>query len=129
MNVYVLLYNSGSENEGIHSIEIKGKTIVLMFEDKDDADRYCSLLEAQDFPMPSVEVLSKNEVEEFCIQSNYQARFVEKHFIPQTNEDRMLLAPPQNNLNVDNWDNSPLDTNIDNDKDLNVIRDNLEKLL
>ena len=55
MKIFVLLYNSNSENEGIHSIEYKGKTIVLMFEDKDDADRYCGLLEAQDFPVPSVE--------------------------------------------------------------------------
>ena len=56
MKIFVLLYNSNSENEGIHSIEYKGKTIVLMFEDKDDAERYCGLLEAQDFPVPSVAV-------------------------------------------------------------------------
>ena len=37
MNVFVLLYNSGTDKEGIHSIELKGRTIVLMFEDKDDA--------------------------------------------------------------------------------------------
>ena len=52
MNIYVLLYNSGTEKEGIHSIELKGRTIVLMFEEKDDAERYCGLLEAQDFPLP-----------------------------------------------------------------------------
>ena len=49
MNIFVLLYNSGTDKEGIHSIELKGRTIVLMFEDKDDATRYCGLLEAQDF--------------------------------------------------------------------------------
>ena len=49
MNVFVLLYNSGTDKEGIHSIELKGRTIVLMFEDNDDATRYCGLLEAQDF--------------------------------------------------------------------------------
>jgi len=37
MNIFVLLYNSGTDKEGIHSIELKGRTIVLMFEDKDDA--------------------------------------------------------------------------------------------
>ena len=46
MNIFVLLYNSGTDKEGIHSIELKGRTIVLMFEDKDDATRYCGLLEA-----------------------------------------------------------------------------------
>ena len=54
MNIYVLLYNFGTEKEGIHSIELKGRTIVLMFEEKDDAERYCGLLEAQDFPSPTV---------------------------------------------------------------------------
>ena len=54
MQIFVLLYNSGTDKEGIHSIELKGRTIVLMFEDKDDAIRYCGLLEAQDFPLPSV---------------------------------------------------------------------------
>ena len=31
MNIYVLLYNFGTEKEGIHSIELKGRTIVLPF--------------------------------------------------------------------------------------------------
>ena len=53
MKIHVLLYNSGTNDEGIHSIELKGQTIVLMFEEKDDAERYCGLLEAQDFPKPS----------------------------------------------------------------------------
>ena len=31
MNIFVLLYNSGTDKEGIHSIELRGRTIVLMF--------------------------------------------------------------------------------------------------
>ena len=58
MNIFVLLYNSGTDKEGIHSIELKGRTIVLMFEDKDDSTRYCGLLEAQDFPLPTVETIN-----------------------------------------------------------------------
>ena len=50
MDIFVLLYNSGTDKEGIHSIELKGRTIVLMFEDKDDATRYCGLLEASSRP-------------------------------------------------------------------------------
>ena len=64
MNVFVLLYNSGTDKEGIHSIELKGRTIVLMFEDKDDATRYCGLLEAQDFPVPTVEKIDINEIKD-----------------------------------------------------------------
>ncbi len=56
MHVHVLLYDAGKDTEGIHSLEISGKTIVLMFENKDDAERYAGLLEAQDFPMPTIEI-------------------------------------------------------------------------
>ena len=67
MNIFVLLYNSGTDKEGIHSIELKGRTIVLMFEDKDDATRYCGLLEAQDFPLPTVETIEIEEIKgEVC---------------------------------------------------------------
>ena len=62
MDIFVLLYNSGTEQEGIHSIELKGRTIVLMFEEKDDAERYCGLLEAQDFPIPTVEKICIDEI-------------------------------------------------------------------
>ena len=66
MNIFVLLYNSGTEKECIHSIELNGRTIVLMFEEKDDAERYCGLLEAQDFPIPTVEMIEIDEIREFC---------------------------------------------------------------
>ena len=125
MNVYVLLYNSGSENEGIHSIELKGRTIVLMFEDKDDASRYCGLLEAQDFPSPSVESINIDEIRDFCIKLNYEFKLVEKDFVPKTSEDRLLISPPQKNLDVDNWNDNKDKIN----NDLNSIKENLEKLL
>ena len=69
MIIYVLLYEIGTSEEGIHSIEINGNTIVLMFEDKDDAERYCGLLEAQDFPKPSLQEIDKKEVDVdvFCV--------------------------------------------------------------
>ena len=126
MKIYVLLYNANSENEGIHSIEYKSKTIVLMFEDKDDAERYCGLLEAQDFPVPSVEPMEIYEIEEFCKQCDYDTRLVTKNFIPETEEDRLLLTPPQKNIDTENW-NSNL--NQESSLDINSIKENLEKLL
>ena len=126
MKIFVLLYNSNSENEGIHSIEYKGKTIVLMFEVKDDADRYCGLLEAQDFPVPSVEQIEINEIIEFCKQCDYETRLVEKNFIPKTAEDRLLLSPPQKNIDMENWNSNQYQ---ENSLDINSIKDNLEKLL
>ena len=76
MLVHVLLYEAGTESEGIHSIELKGSTVILMFQDKDDAERYCGLLEAQDFPTPSVEELNRADIETFCLEAGYEPRFV-----------------------------------------------------
>ena len=126
MNVFVLLYNLGTEKEGIHSIELKGRTIVLMFEDKDDAERYCGLLEAQDFPLPSVELINIDEIRDFCNKLDYESKLVEKNFVPKSAEDRLLISPPQKNLEVENWNQEECkDDNID----LNSIKENLEKLL
>ena len=124
MKIFVLLYNPNTDNEGIHSIEIKGRTIVLMFEEKEDAQRYVGLLEAQDFPTPSVEMVDLEEIKDFCNRCDYETRLVTKDFVPKTPEDRLLLTPPQKNLEVDKWE----DKN-NNEDNLNVIRENLEKLL
>ena len=126
MNVFVLLYNFGTEKEGIHSIELKGRTIVLMFEDKEDAERYCGLLEAQDFPLPTVELIDIDEIRDFCNKLDYESKLVEKNFIPKSAEDRLLISPPQKNLEVENWNH---EETKDNNIDLNSIKENLEKLL
>ena len=126
MQIFVLLYNSGTDKEGIHSIELKGRTIVLMFEDKDDAIRYCGLLEAQDFPLPNVEMINIDEIRDFCIKLDYECKLVEKNFIPKTPEDRLFISPPQKNLELDDWKSDK--DNLDN-IDLNSIKENLEKLL
>ena len=103
MAVHVLLFDAGSENEGIHSLELNGITVVLLFEDRDDAERYAGLLEAQDFPMPSVESIERAEMEEFCTNAGYEARFVPGGFLPQSAEDRLLIAPPEKNMDVSTW--------------------------
>ena len=119
MYVYVLLYETGQENEGIHSLEISGSTLVLMFEDKDDAERYCGLLEAQDFPKPTVEKIEKKEIEIFCNEAGYDARFIESGFLPKTQEDRYLLAPPESSLDVSRWN----EKESNNNSNINEIRD------
>ena len=124
MQIFVLLYNANSDNEGIHSIELRGKTIVLMFEDKEDAERYCGLLEAQDFPSPSVELVLLDEIKDFCNKCDYETRLVTKNFKPKTLEDRLLITPPPKNLQVDSWDNKN-----SYEIDIESVKNNLEKLL
>ena len=126
MHIFVLLYNSGTDKEGIHSIELKGRTIVLMFEERDDATRYCGLLEAQDFPLPTVEMIDINEIKDFCSNLDYECRLVEKNFVPKTAEDRLLISPPQRNIEVNDWE---VETDNNEKIDMNTIKENLEKLL
>lgn len=101
--VHVLLFDAGSDQEGIHSLELGGRTVVLLFEQRDDAERYAGLLEAQDFPVPTVEPLDRQEMEQFCSQSGYEARFVPAGFLPQTAEERLLIAPPERNMDTSLW--------------------------
>jgi hypothetical protein len=130
MSVHVLLFDAGSEQEGIHSLEINGRTVVLLFEDRDDAERYAGLLEAQDFPVPTVEVLDRREMEQFCSQAGYEARFVPAGFVPENPEDRLLIAPPERNMDVTHWqEEQPREPISSGDPDLEAIRRQLEGLL
>ncbi|KGG15263.1 MULTISPECIES: DUF3110 domain-containing protein [unclassified Prochlorococcus] len=133
MLVHVLLYNVGKEHEGIHSIDIKGKTIVLMFEDIDDAERYRGLLEAQDFPNPSIELIEQKEIDIFCDDAGYESRLIQKGFVPITEEDRLFISPPQKNLGLEPPSSNPTQTDLSQNnliqEDLDTIKENLEKLI
>lgn len=135
MPVHVLLFDAGSDQEGIHSLEIQGRTVVLLFEDRDDAERYAGLLEAQDFPVPTVEPLDREEMELFCSQAGYEARFVPAGFLPQSAEDRLLIAPPERNMDVTHWqdqdsaDGGAPDPIQSTDPALEAFRRQLEGLL
>ena len=133
MLVHVLLYDAGKDSEGIHSLELSGSTVVLMFENPDDAERYAGLLEAQDFPVPSIEALDREEIELFCRQAGYDARFVEAGCVPKTDEERLLLAPPSANRDVTGWQEedtaSASDVGDQSRDPLDDIRRRLEGLL
>ena len=78
MRVYVLLFNAGTDNEGIHTIKIGDRNKILMFENEDDATRFALMLEAQDFPSPSVESVDSEEIEEFCRDADYDCQLIEQ---------------------------------------------------
>ena len=99
----MLLFDSGSEVEGIHTLELNGRTVVLMCEEEDDALRYAGLLAAQDFPEATPESISREEIETFCGQAGYDAQTVPSGFMPGTAEERLMLAPPEQNLDTSDW--------------------------
>ncbi|KZL47726.1 DUF3110 domain-containing protein [Nodularia spumigena] len=104
MRVFVLIFNAHTENEGIHSIRVgdaaasQSGTVrnkILMFESEDDALRFALLLEAQDFPTPTVEMLDAEEIKEFCESAGYEWEIV------PANSD--LILPPEMNLENTDW--------------------------
>lgn len=140
MRVFVLLFNAGTDNEGIHTIRLGDRNLVLMFEQEDDATRYALLLEAQDFPTPSVEEVERSEIEEFCESLGYDSKYVPAGFVPQDSVDRLLIAPPETNLQDTDWqregnpeispETSPASESEEmSDAELERIRRQLEGLL
>jgi len=96
MTIYVLLFNAGTDSEGIHTLKTSdNRNIVLMFEDQDDAERYTLMLEAQDFRVPTVESFDQDEIEEFCQGAGYECKLVEKGD---------LELPPEASVGETDWD-------------------------
>jgi hypothetical protein len=121
--VFVLLFNAGTENEGIHTIRIGDRNTVLMFESQDDATRFGVMLEAQDFPEPTVEEMEAAEIEEFCLGADYDAELI---------EEGMLAMPPETNVEKLDWQADADETDKTQEpelSDLDRIRRQLEGLL
>lgn len=125
MQVFVLLFNARTDNEGIHTLKtsetVEGETIdrdvVLAFETEDDASRFALLLEAQDFPTATVEGLDLEEIQEFCHSTGLVLKLV---------PEGTLAVPPE--INVDQTDWQP-DSEVPPELDLDRIRRQLEDLL
>jgi len=94
MQVWVLLFNANTDNEGIYTLEIEGDNIIIAFEQEDDAIRYAGLLEAQDFLSPTVEKIDSKDLEEFCEEAGYDLNIVPTD---------ALLMPPEKNVDKTDW--------------------------
>jgi Protein of unknown function (DUF3110) len=122
MRVFILLFNARKENEGVHTIQIGDRNKVLMFELEEDAERFGILLEAQDFPTPSVEAIDDDDVKAFCADADY-----DWELIPAG----ALAIPPESNLEETSWqpDAKPEDSQEMSQKELDAMRRRLEGLL
>jgi len=95
MRVFVLIFNAHTENEGIHTIRVGDRNKILMFESEDDALRFALMLEAQDFPTPTVEAIDAEEIKEFCESADY-----DWEIIPENSD---LVVPPEINVEETDW--------------------------
>ncbi|BAY09557.1 hypothetical protein NIES2098_27190 [Calothrix sp. NIES-2098] len=96
MRVFVLIFNAGTDNEGIHTVRIGDRNKILMFESEDDATRYGLMLEAQDFPVPTVEAIDAEEIKEFCESADY-----EWEIVPENSD--LVVTPPELNVEETDW--------------------------
>ena len=123
MRVFVLLFNARTENEGIHTVQVGDRNKILMFESEDDATRFALMLEAQDFPTPSVEAIDAEEIKEFCESADYDWEIV---------PEGALALPPETNVEATDWQqdkpNEQPTTEL-SDPELDSIRRRLEGLL
>ena len=128
MRVFVLLFNARTENEGIHTIQTGDRNKVLMFESEDDAARFALMLEAQDFPAPTVEAMDAEEIKDFCDSAGYDWEVV---------PEGALALPPEINIEQTDWQADeegakPTAEKSDSeisDSELDSIRRRLEGLL
>jgi Protein of unknown function (DUF3110) len=127
MRIFVLLFNARTENEGIHTLQIGDRNIVLMFAEEDDATRFALLLEAQDFPPATIEGFDVEEIEEFCAGAGYESMLIDAE---------TLMVPPENNVEQTDWDldnqKPAVSESLDRDAssaELDRIRQQLERLL
>ncbi|GAB4364672.1 MAG: DUF3110 domain-containing protein [Elainellaceae cyanobacterium] len=127
MRVFVLLFNSGTDNEGIHTLKVEDRNIILMFESEDDATRYGLMLEAQDFVSPTIEAFESEEIEEFCQEAGYDYKLI---------PEGALAVPPEKNVEKTDWQLDATSSREQPDEkpefsqnDLDDIRRRLEGLL
>jgi hypothetical protein len=96
MRVFVLIFNAGTDNEGIHTIRVGDRDKILMFESEDDATRYALMLEAQDFLTPTVEAMDAEEIKGFCEDADHDWEIVPAN-------SNIVITPPEINLQETDW--------------------------
>ncbi|WP_138984669.1 DUF3110 domain-containing protein, partial [Crocosphaera watsonii] len=76
--VYALLFNAGTNNEGIYTISQNRNDTVIVFETVADARHHAKLLvETDNFPLATVEAMNTNDICEFCDNAGYEIQLVE----------------------------------------------------
>jgi hypothetical protein len=114
MQLSVLIFNAGTDNEGIYTLCVDSENTVVAFESEEDAQRYAMLLEAQDFLVPQVESIDAEEIKRFCEESELGLLVVEAG---------QLVMPPEKNKDDLDWRPEPAA-----ESELDQMRARLEQL-
>lgn len=83
--MYILTLK-GNEKEGAYAVENNyGEKVLYMFEEEDDAERYCIMLEELDYPEMEITEINPSVAAIACENLNYQYAII-------TPED--IVIPP-----------------------------------
>jgi len=118
--LYVLLVRPNSVREGMYTLQINKKEVVLAFELEEDAQRYATLLEAQDFPHTTVEAFHPTAIRDFCLEAKYQLGWI---------QPGSVFMPPEESLVDASWfKKTSKKAEDDTEKELEEVRSKLDKL-
>ena len=92
--VWALLFNAGSDEEGIYSRRLGKTNLVLTFEEEDDAERYAEMLVATDFPSAAPVEVSSATLVEFCSEGGHLIGLVRAG---------SLIMPPDETVEEFDW--------------------------
>jgi len=92
--VWALLFNPGSDEEGIYSRRLGMTNLVLTFEEEDDAERYAEMLVATDFPSAAPVEVSSATLVEFCHEGGHMIGLVRAG---------SLIMPPDETVEEFDW--------------------------
>jgi hypothetical protein len=123
MQLWVLLFNTDPDNQGIYARWEGGQNNVIAFTDEDDATRYGLMLEAQDFLCPTPEQIDEQELKEFCQEAGYGLMVI---------SEGDLALPPEQNMEETDWkpgDRTEETQNFDPDRaDRTIVDDEIEMM-
>lgn len=95
--IWVILFtNSNDGTEGVYSLSIGDQSIVLAFQERQEAHRYAICLEAQKFPQPQICEMDPKEIREFCVDAKLKLGFI---------PSGMIITPPDESIieDLDKW--------------------------
>lgn len=126
--LWVIVFTNVSDgSDGVYSLSIGDESIVLAFEEREEAQRYSICLEAQEFPMPQVCELDSEELRNFCGEAGFRLGFVPKG---------SLISPPEESAieDLDKWRGEPKSKHADRDslgmseEDIETMKKKLDSL-
>ncbi|KAJ1640299.1 hypothetical protein T492DRAFT_931434 [Pavlovales sp. CCMP2436] len=91
---YVLLFNEGSNNEGIYSVASDDINVVLAWETEADAMNYGEKLVAQNMPQPTPKLFPMSDINEFVSEAGLHVGVV---------RDGMDYTPPSRTVDKFDW--------------------------